>query len=81
MNTLRTPWLPDTRLDEVERVLRAVPGVTGKIRDGVARAVDEIVYPVRSARWRISDLDQPEKTVIGIRVENVLRMELELAGC
>lgn len=69
---------PDQELDEVEAALRLIPHLEEKLIDGVARAVDEVVDPVRSARWRITDLDQPEKTVIGIRVENVLRMDLEL---
>lgn len=69
----------DKRLDDIEQALLAIPNIKKKVVDGIARAVDEVVDPVRSARWRITDLDQPEKTVIGIRVENVLRMELELA--
>lgn len=68
----------DRRLDTVESAFLSILDVKQRILDGIARAVDEVVDPVRSARWQISDLDQPEKTVIGIRVENILRMELEL---
>jgi hypothetical protein len=68
----------DPRLDKVEAVLRSISNFDLKLLDGVARAIDEVVDPVRSARWEISELDQPEKTVFGIRVENVLRMDLEL---
>lgn len=68
----------DPRLDAVESALRSIPDLVTKLREGIARAVDEVVDPVRSGRWRIDQLDQPEKTVIGIRVENILRMELGL---
>lgn len=71
--------LPDPRLDKVEAELRAISGIQARLTDAVARAVDEVVDPIRSARWQIGQLDQPEKTVIGIRVENVLRMEFEFA--
>jgi Restriction endonuclease NaeI len=66
----------DSKLDEIEKELRAIPDYQVRIRESVARAVDEVVDPVRSNRWRVSDLTQPEKTVIGIRVEHVLTMEL-----
>ena len=78
MTSLVPPNPADETLDRVEAAFRAIPDLRAKLRDGIARAVDEIVDPVRSARWTITNLDQPEKTVIGIRVENVLRMELEL---
>jgi len=68
----------DEELDRVEQSLRAIPDIKAKLLNGIARAVDEVVDPVRSARWAIDELDQPEKTVIGIRVENVLRMDLAL---
>ncbi|QXZ08631.1 hypothetical protein KUF54_11170 [Comamonas sp. Y33R10-2] len=68
----------DSTLDSVEKFLRAIPDLEQKLVDGVARAIDEVIDPVRSARWTIAELDKPEKTVFGIRVENVLRMELEL---
>ena len=70
--------LDDPRLDKVEEALLGISNIKQKLLEGVARAIDEVVDPIRSARWQISDLDQPEKTVFGIRVENVLRMELEL---
>ena len=73
-----SPMPTDPRLDKVEAALRSITNISQKIIEGVARAIDEVVVPVRSARWNISDLDQPEKTVFGIRVENVLRMDLEL---
>ena len=73
-----SPMPTDPRLDKVEAALRSITNISQKIIEGVARAIDEVVDPVRSARWNISDLDQPEKTVFGIRVENVLRMDLEL---
>lgn len=69
---------PDHRLDQVENFLRSIPDIEQKLLEGVARAIDEVVDPVRSARWTFADLAQPEKTVFGIRVENVLRMELGL---
>lgn len=72
------PTQVDPRLEKVEAALRNITNFDQKILNGVARAIDEVVDPVRSARWEISDLDQPEKTVFGIRVENVLRMDLEL---
>lgn len=78
---MKSPSLPcpvDHRLDTVEAALLGIPNIKQKLLEGVARAIDEVVDPVRSARWKIADLDQPEKTVFGIRVENVLRMELEL---
>jgi len=68
----------DHRLDKVESALLGIANIHQKLLEGVARAIDEVVDPIRSARWNISDLDQPEKTIFGIRVENVLRMELEL---
>lgn len=68
----------DTALAAVEIALRALPNWDYRISEGIARAVDEVVDPIRSGRWQVADLDQPEKTVIGIRVENLLRMELEL---
>ena len=78
MKSSPLPVPSDPRLDKVEAALLSITGVRQTLLEGVARAVDEVVDPVRSARWKISELDQPEKTVFGIRVENVLRMELEL---
>lgn len=78
MKALPTPQISDSELADVEAALRDIPDFSNRIINAVARAVDEVVDPVRSARWRIRELDQPEKTVIGIRVENVLRMDLEL---
>ncbi len=75
---VQVPPPSDTALAAVEIALRALPNWEYRISEGIARAVDEVVDPIRSGRWRVADLDQPEKTVIGIRVENVLRMELEL---
>jgi hypothetical protein len=69
----------DPRMDAVEGELGAIPDCSHAITNAVARAVDEVVDPVRSARWQLAELLQPEKTVIGIRVENVIRMDLELA--
>lgn len=74
-----SPTQPDTLLDQVEAALLAIPEIQARLTDAVARAVDEVVDPIRSARWQIDQLDQPEKTVIGIRVENIIRMDLELA--
>src|SRR3546814_7112716 len=68
----------DAALNAVEEALRDVPDWCRILREGIARAVDEIVDPVRSRRWRIEQLEQPEKTSIGTRVENVLRMDLAL---
>ena len=68
----------DEELDRVEEGLRGIPDVNVKLLDGIARAVDEVIDPVRSGRWTLKDLDQPEKTVIGIRVENIIRMDLQL---
>lgn len=68
----------DPALTEVETALRAIPDVGSLIREAIARAVDEVVDPIRSARWEISQLDQPEKTTIGIKVENMLRIDLAL---
>jgi hypothetical protein len=68
----------DERLDRVEQALLSIPDVQQHILNGIARAVDEVIDPVRSARWSMSELDQPEKTVVGIRVENILRIALEL---
>lgn len=69
---------PDARLDRIEAAFLAIPDVCRRLTDAIARAVDEIVDPIRSGRWQVAQLDQPEKTVIGIRVENILRIELEL---
>ena len=71
--------LPDAGLDDVETALLAISRIQARLTDAVARAVDEVVDPIRSARWQIDQLDQPEKTVIGIRVENIIRMDLEFA--
>ena len=70
--------LSDKGLTAVANAIRAIPGWQERLSDGIARAVDEVVDPIRSGRWRIADLDRVEKTVLGIRVENVLRMELEV---
>jgi hypothetical protein len=68
----------DVAFQKVYSAITSIPNVSTLLAEGISQAVDEIVDPVRSGRWRISQLDQPEKTVIGIRVENILRMALEL---
>jgi hypothetical protein len=70
--------MDDPELEKVLAAITAIPDAPSLICEGVARAVDEVVDPVRSGRWSVSQLEQPEKTVIGIRVENILRMELGL---
>jgi hypothetical protein len=69
---------PDLEFDKVYQALCAIPDVSSILCEGISKAVDEVVDPVRSGRWTVSQLEQPEKTVIGIRVENVLRMDLGL---
>lgn len=68
----------DSELENVFRAICAIPNATSILCEAVSQAVDEVVDPVRSGRWTVSQLDQPEKTIIGIRVENVLRMALGL---
>ena len=70
--------MADIELDKVYVAIRAIPNAASILCESVSQAVDEVVDPVRSGRWAVSQLEQPEKTVIGIRVENVLRMNLEL---
>ena len=70
--------LSDKGLIAVSRAIREMAGWEERLADGIARAIDEVVDPIRSGHWRIADLDRVEKTVLGIRVENVLRMELEV---
>lgn len=69
---------PDPGFDEVEHGLRAIEDFAGRMARAVARAVDDVVDPVRTGHWRIEQLSQPEKTYIGTRVEITLRSALEL---
>ena len=68
----------DAALTAVEEAICAIPDWKRRIREGISRAVDEVVDPVRSRRWSIDQLEKAEKTSIGIRVENILRMDLQL---
>lgn len=70
--------ISDPELDLVERTVRNIENYREVIREGISRAVDDVVDPIRGARWSIGTLTQPEKTVIGIRVEHILRMDLGL---
>lgn len=78
MPQLAFPAPGDVAAGKVAAALDSIAKSRELIREGISQAVDEIVDPVRSGRWELDQLDQPEKTVIGIRVENILRMALEL---
>lgn len=54
-----------------ERLLNALPAI-------IADAVDYVVDPVRTARTLISELDNVEKTYIGLKVEHFLRDFLDV---
>ncbi len=71
----------DPELDAVEHTIQTKRYESGLdyraiIQEAISQAVDETVDPIRSGRWEISQLSKPEKTIIGTRVENVLRMAL-----
>jgi hypothetical protein len=68
----------DAELEKVYRAICAIPNASSILCEGVSQAVDEVVDPVRSGRWTVSQLERPEKKTIGTRVENVLRMALGL---
>jgi hypothetical protein len=68
----------DQEFDQVFKALQAIPNVESLLCEGISRAVDEVVDPIRSARWSVDELSKPEKTIIGTRVENILRIDLEL---
>lgn len=57
--------------------IEKLAGGTEAIREGfptlVQDAVDFVVDPVRTARTKISDLDNVEKTFIGLKIEHFLR--------
>lgn len=54
-----------------ERLLSSLPAI-------IADAVDYVVDPVRTARTLISELDNVEKTYIGLKVEHFLRDFLDV---
>lgn len=54
-----------------ERLLNALPAI-------IADAVDYVVDPVRTARTLISELDNVEKTYVGLKVEHFLRDFLDV---
>jgi hypothetical protein len=59
--------------EAIERRLPGDESIESQFGTVVANAVDYVVDPVRTGRTRINELDNVEKTIIGLKVEHFLR--------
>lgn len=60
-------------VQEIERLIGGHSELLASFPELVQDAVDFVIDPIRTARTRISDLDNVEKTFIGLKIEHFLR--------
>ena len=64
--------------DAILKRTKGRDGLRQRLPTLIADAIDFVIDPVRTARTRIADLDNVEKTFVGLKIEHFFRDFLDL---